>query len=125
MRRDRFAGDCVVSHAFSKVETGRELWEKGREFGAFARGAAAQRLSGVGNPGLNGVIPATVSVGDFSMSGFFDRRGPRLVRFARRLVRFDAVRSSNPDVYSLRHRSRIETQRRHETVRAGRNRTRS
>jgi len=60
------------SHAFSETETGRGLWEKGREFGAFARGAAALRLSQGGNPGLNGVIPTTVSVGDFSMSGFFE-----------------------------------------------------
>jgi hypothetical protein len=62
------------------------------------------------------VIPATVSVGDFSMSGFFDRRRPRRVRFARRLVRFDAVRSANPDVYPLCHRFRIETRRGHETA---------
>jgi len=91
--------------------------EKGRDFGAFVRGLASQRLYGAGNPGLNGVIPATVSVGDFSMSGFFDRRRPRLVRFARRLVRFDAVRSANPDVYSLCHPFRIETRRGHETAR--------
>ena len=36
---------------------------------------------------------------------------------SRRLVRFDAVRSTNPDVYSLCHPFRIETRRGHETAR--------